>query len=66
MISRAASGRVLKQTKVTGRFAERDPRAKVATDAEAAENLERARKLLGHVDARITKKWYMRKAEIVR
>jgi hypothetical protein len=51
---------------VTQRFAERDLRAKVATDAEAAESLERARKLLGHVDARVTKRWYMRKAEVVR
>ena len=58
--------RVLKETAVKKRFAERDLRAKVATDAEASENLERARKLLGHADARITKKWYMRRAEIVR
>lgn len=58
--------RVLKETKVTQRFAERDLRAKAATDKEEAEGLERARKLLGHVDARITKKWYMRKPEIVR
>jgi hypothetical protein len=58
--------RVLKETKVKERFAERDLRAKVATDAEAEENLERARKLLGHVDARVTKKWYMRRPEIVR
>lgn len=58
--------RVLKETELTQRFAERDLRAKVATDAEANESLERARKLLGHVDARITKKWYMRKAEVVR
>ena len=58
--------RVLKDTKVTQRFAERDLRAKVATDAEEKESLERARKLLGHVDGRVTKKWYMRKAEIVR
>lgn len=55
--------RVLKETKITQRFAERDLRAKVATDAES---LERARQLLGHVDAKITKKWYIRKAEIVR
>lgn len=58
--------RVLKETAVKKRFAERDLRAKVATDAEASENLERARKMLGHADARITKKWYMRRAEIVR
>lgn len=58
--------RVLKETQVRDRFAERDLRAKVASDAEERENLERARKLLGHADARITKKWYMRKPEIVR
>jgi integrase len=58
--------RVLKETKVAQRFAERDLRAKAATDKEEAEGLERARKLLGHVDARITKKWYLRKPEIVR
>lgn len=55
--------RVLKETNLSQRFAERDLRAKVATDAES---LERARSLLGHVDAKITKKWYIRKAEIVR
>jgi hypothetical protein len=58
--------RALKETTVKTRFAERDLRARVATDAEASENLERARKLLGHADARITKRWYMRKAEVVR
>ena len=57
--------RVLKETKVTQRFAERDLRAKAATDKEEAGGLERACKLLGHVDARITKKWYLRKPEIV-
>ena len=44
--------RVLADTKVTQRFAERDLQAKVATDAEEKESLERARKLLGHVDER--------------
>ena len=58
--------RMLKETAAKKRFAERDLRAKVATDAEASENLERARILLGHADARITKKRYMRRAEIVR
>ena len=43
------------------RFAECDLRAKVATDAEAEESQERARKPLGHVDGRVTKKWYLRK-----
>jgi len=48
--------RAPKETNVTQRFAERDLRAKVATDAEASEGLERVRKLLGH----------MRRAEVVR
>lgn len=58
--------RVLSETKVTERFAERDLRAKAATDANDAEGLERARKLLGHVDGKVTIKWYLRKPEIVR
>jgi hypothetical protein len=38
---------------------ERDLRAKVASDAES---LERARQLLGHFDARLTQRVYVRKA----
>jgi hypothetical protein len=57
--------RVLKETQVKERFAERDLRAKVASDEEEKVNLERARKLLGHADARVTKRWYLRKPEIV-
>src|SRR5690606_11635072 len=55
--------RVLKETQVTKRFAERDLRAKVASDSE---NLPRAQELLGHADAAITKRVYIRKAQLVR
>ncbi len=54
--------RALKETKLETRFAERDLRAKVATDAES---LERARELLGHADTRITKRTYMRRAQVI-
>lgn len=54
--------RVLRETKVTERFTEHDMRAKVGSDAE---DLARAQQLLGHVDARTTKKIYRRKAERV-
>lgn len=50
--------RALKETKLQRRFKERDLRAKVASDAET---LERAQALLGHADARLTKKVYVRK-----
>lgn len=50
--------RALRETKLERRFAERDLRAKVATDAES---LERARELLAHADARITKRVYIRR-----
>jgi integrase len=55
-------GRVLKETKVTERFTEHDLRAKCASDAES---LEKARKLLAHVDARMTARVYRRKPERV-
>lgn len=52
--------RVLKETEVTERFTEHDLRAKVGSDAE---NLERARQLLSHSDARMTEAVYRRKPE---
>lgn len=52
--------RVLKETEVTERFTEHDLRAKVGSDAE---NLERARQLLTHSDARMTEAVYRRKPE---
>lgn len=55
--------RVLKESKVTKRFAERDIRAKVGSDLET---IEQARQLLGHADARTTRKHYRRRPEIVR
>ena len=55
--------RVLKETKVTQDFQERDLRAKCASDLES---LERAKALLAHADSRITQKVYRRKPERVR
>lgn len=55
--------RVLEETTVEERFAERDLRAKAATDAES---LEHAKQLLAHADERTTRRWYMRKAEKVK
>jgi len=55
--------RVLKETRVTERFAERDIRAKVGSDAET---LEKARQILGNATIRITQKHYRRKPDIVR
>jgi hypothetical protein len=55
--------RALKETKLKVRFKERDLRAKVASDAES---LERARELLGHVDARLTQQVYVRKPTVIR
>lgn len=54
--------RVLVETKVTERFAERDIRAKVSSDFET---IERAQKVMGHADPKITKKHYRRKAEVI-
>lgn len=55
--------RLLKETKITERFTEHDLRAKCGSDAES---LERARELLGHVDAKTTERFYRRKMERVR
>lgn len=55
--------RVLKETKVTTRFAERDLRAKAGSDVES---LQRAQQLLGNADAKITLKHYRRRPEVVR
>lgn len=55
-------GRVLEETKLTERFTEHDLRAKVGSDAES---LERAQQLLAHADARMTKRVYRRKPEVV-
>ena len=55
--------RVLKETQVKERFAERDIRAKVGSDAET---LEKARHILGNATTRITQKHYRRKPDIVR
>lgn len=54
--------RVLKETKVTESFTERDLRAKCASDMES---LEKARALLAHADSRITNTVYRRKPERV-
>jgi hypothetical protein len=55
--------RVLRETGLSQRFAERDLRAKAASDEDS---LERARELLGHTDAKLTKQSYVRKAQPVR
>jgi hypothetical protein len=55
--------RVLKETKVQERFAERDIRAKVGSDLET---IEQAQQLLGHADPRVTKRHYRRAAQVVR
>ena len=54
--------RLLKETRVTERFAERGIRAKVGSDAET---LEKARHILGNATAQITRKHYRRKPDIV-
>lgn len=55
--------RLLAETQVTERFTEHDLRAKVGSDAE---DLERARQLLGHADSRMTERVYRRKPERIR
>jgi hypothetical protein len=55
--------RALKETDLKVRFAERDIRAKVASNADS---LKRAQEILGHADAEITKRIYVRKAQLVR
>jgi hypothetical protein len=54
--------RVMLETKVKDPFIEKDLRAKCASDIES---LEHARKLLAHVDSRITHRVYRRKPERV-
>lgn len=54
--------RVLKETEVTERFTEHDLRAKTASDMASD---EAASKLMGHADAKITRRVYRRKAEKV-
>jgi len=55
--------RCLEHTRLEQRFAERDLRAKCATDADS---LEHARSLLVHADDRTTRKWYRRRPERVK
>jgi integrase len=55
--------RVLRETKVKERFAERDLRAKVGSDIE---RIEDAQRLLGHADSRTTQEHYRRRAARVR
>jgi integrase len=55
--------RVLNETKVTERFAERDIRAKVGSDAET---VEKARHILGNATTKITQRHYRRKPDVVR
>ena len=55
--------RVLRETNIKERFTEHDLRAKVGSDAP---DLERARELMGHADAKITERVYRRKAIIIR
>lgn len=55
--------RLLKETRVQERFAERDIRAKVGNDAET---LEEARHILGNATVQIIRKHYRRKPDVVR
>ncbi len=55
--------KVLANTKVKERFTEHDLRAKCASDAPS---LERARQLLAHADAALTRRVYRRKPERVK
>lgn len=55
--------RALKETGLKQRWAERDLRAKAASDTDS---LARAQELLGHADAGTTKRFYLRKAQVVR
>lgn len=55
--------RLLAETKVTERFTEHDLRAKVASDQDS---VARAQELLAHVDAKTTKKFYRRKATLIK
>lgn len=53
--------RVLRETEVKERFTEHDLRAKAGSDQES---LERAQRLLGHLDPRTTNRVYRRKPEV--
>lgn len=55
--------KVMANTKVKERFTEHDLRAKCASDAPS---LERARQLLAHADAALTRLVYRRKPERVK
>ena len=55
--------RVLKETKLEARFAERDIRAKTGSDLET---VAEAQHKLGHETPRITRKHYRRKPDVVR
>ena len=55
--------RVLKETEVKERFAERDIRAKVGSDAET---VEKAAHILGSASPRIVRKHYRRKPDVIR
>lgn len=54
--------RVLAETEVSVRFTDSDLRAKVGTEQET---IERAQRLLGHADPRMTVRAYRRKPEVV-
>jgi integrase len=54
--------RVLKETKVKVRFAERYLRSKVGSDAES---LERAQRILGHADRKVTQTFYRLKPDVI-
>jgi hypothetical protein len=55
--------RVLKETAVKERFAERDIHAKVGSDAET---VEKAAHILGSASPRIVRKHYRRKPDVIR
>ena len=55
--------KVLKETKVTERFHERDLRARAATDSDT---LQEASERLGHTDTAITQRVYRRKPVVVK
>lgn len=55
--------RVLAETKVEVRFAERDLRAKGGSDADSDQE---AQEMLGHTDSKTTRKFYRRKPTIIK
>jgi integrase len=54
--------KALKETELKERFQERDLRAKTASDMP----LELATTLLGHADARVTRRVYRRRPDVVK